>query len=89
MRLTFDGEARAFYVYVRDEDADVAMTKPIMQDELLVDYDKEGRLVGIEILGDPRYLAWVPKLLAQHDVPVPEHIHFDRLATAFEFAKAA
>ncbi len=48
MRLTYDDEADAAYVYVR-EGATVAQTE-VLEDGRIVDIDEEGRLIGVEIL---------------------------------------
>lgn len=74
--LAVEFEPRGDAVYLRLSDEAVTRTAEI-EDEVLVDYDAEGRLVGIEILGleDPgvvdvlarlkrRFAADVPRLLA-------------------------
>jgi len=48
MRMTYDEDADAFYVYAR-EGARVARSE-IMDDGRVVDLDVEDRLIGIEIL---------------------------------------
>ncbi len=52
MRLTYDEEADAIYVYVR-EGEHVARSE-ILEDGRVVDLDVAGRLIGIEILDASR-----------------------------------
>ena len=49
IRAGKDGGIQAVYITVRNNK--VAKTKEIVEDTLLADYDRRGRLVGIEILG--------------------------------------
>jgi uncharacterized protein YuzE len=57
VRVTYDAEADAAYVYLVDEIArgDVAETQvadiPLDQAALTVDFDADGRVLGIEVLG--------------------------------------
>ena len=44
-----DGSIQAVYITVRNNK--VAKTKEIVEDTLLADYDRRGKLVGIEVLG--------------------------------------
>lgn len=48
MRFTYDDEADAVYVYVR-EGVDVA-SSDVLEDGRTVDLDDRGRLIGVEIL---------------------------------------
>lgn len=48
MKITYDPEADAMYIYL-DENAEVFETKEINEDTI-IDYDKRGNIVGIEIL---------------------------------------
>ena len=48
MRMTYDQDADAVYVYAR-EGATVARSE-IIEDGRVVDLDTEGRLIGVEIL---------------------------------------
>ena len=47
MRITFDKKADAVYIYFKEQK--VANTKELDNDTF-VDYDREGRVVGIELL---------------------------------------
>ncbi|HEX6507138.1 MAG TPA: DUF2283 domain-containing protein [Chloroflexota bacterium] len=51
MRVTFDPVADAVYIYLREIERGGAV-KTITVDEALInlDFDKEGRLIGIEVL---------------------------------------
>jgi len=63
MRITYDGEADAAYVYLVDriEQGGVARTSvaghgsPAL-DSINLDFDADGRLLGIEVLGAGRVL---------------------------------
>ena len=48
MRITYDPEARAAYIYLMDE-GDVWVTRDI-NDQVIVDRNAEHRVVGIELL---------------------------------------
>ena len=50
MNYRYDPKADAAYIYLTDKKAKVAETKEL-SDEIFVDYDKEGRPLGIEIIG--------------------------------------
>ncbi len=50
MNVRYDPKADAAYIYLTDKKGKVAVTKEL-SDEVLVDYDSEGRPLGIEILG--------------------------------------
>lgn len=62
MRLTHDEEADAAYVYLVDEIArgEVAASRvaaiPLENASLTVDFDANGRVLGIEVLGASRVL---------------------------------
>ncbi|HLD06222.1 MAG TPA: DUF2283 domain-containing protein [Candidatus Nanoarchaeia archaeon] len=47
MKIRYDPDADAMYITLRD--AEVASTKK-MDKTTIVDYDKEGQLIGVEIL---------------------------------------
>ncbi len=47
MKITYDPEADAMYIYINK--SKVKETKKI-NDNTIVDYDKEGNIVGIELL---------------------------------------
>jgi uncharacterized protein YuzE len=58
MRITYDPTADAAYIYLREiEDGGVANTIPVDSTEgvsagdVNLDFDAEGRLIGIEVLG--------------------------------------
>lgn len=56
MRITYDGEVNAAYIYLRDviEPGGVKMTyccdRQKVDAEINLDFDTKGRLVGIEVL---------------------------------------
>ncbi len=54
MKLEYDRRADA--IYIRLKDADVASTREL-EDNLIVDLDEHGKLVGIELLFVSDYLA--------------------------------
>jgi uncharacterized protein YuzE len=56
MRLTFDPEANAAYVYIADEIADRAAVENLVVEregkgDIVLDFDANGHLPGIEIIG--------------------------------------
>ncbi len=62
MRITFDQEANAAYVYLVDtiEPGEVAATRfanvPLDSASINIDFDSDGRVLGIKILGARRIL---------------------------------
>lgn len=54
MKLEYDRRADA--IYIRLKEAEVATTREL-QDNLIVDLDEHGRLLGIELLFVSDYLA--------------------------------
>jgi uncharacterized protein YuzE len=62
MRIEYDHEVDAAYVYFRspEEPSEVAETVPVdpteIDGEINVDFDRDGRLVGIEIQTASRFL---------------------------------
>ncbi len=50
MNIKYDPKADSVYIYLTDKKTSVAETKEL-SDEIFVDYDKEGRPLGIEIIG--------------------------------------
>ncbi|MBI2672839.1 DUF2283 domain-containing protein [Candidatus Woesearchaeota archaeon] len=48
MKITYDSDADAMYICL-DERAQVDKTKEIEKD-VIVDYDKKGRIIGVELL---------------------------------------
>ena len=74
MRLTYDKEVGAAYLRIRDDGDDVGtvtsmpVTPPDvdgLDDHIVLDFDKAGRLVGIEFLTPERRL--LPSALAAAD----------------------
>ena len=61
MRVTYDPEIDAAYIYLREiETGGAAYTYParpeIETDMINLDFDREGRLIGIEVLSASRHL---------------------------------
>lgn len=51
MKITFDKEADAAYIYLKEDIRDGESIKTIkVNDNIILDFDKEGKLLGIEIL---------------------------------------
>jgi len=50
MNVKYDSKADAAYIYLTEKKSKVAETKEL-SDEVFVDYDKDGRPLGIEIIG--------------------------------------
>ncbi len=58
MKLTYDDEADAAYVYLRDQDAEIppkvaktiSCNEPFIKRLINLDFDSDGRLIGIEVL---------------------------------------
>ena len=50
VNVKYDPKADAAYIYLADKKTKVAETKELT-DEIFVDYDKEGKPLGIEIIG--------------------------------------
>ena len=50
MNVRYDPKADAAYIYLTDKKTTVTETKEL-SDEIFVDYDSEGRPLGIEIIG--------------------------------------
>lgn len=50
MNVRYDPKADAAYIYLTEKKSKVAETKEL-SDEIFVDYDSEGRPLGIEIIG--------------------------------------
>ncbi|MGB9775909.1 MAG: DUF2283 domain-containing protein [Anaerolineae bacterium] len=49
MRIYYDAEVDALYVQFRSLEPGMAQARPL-SDQIIADYDPEGRLVGLEIL---------------------------------------
>jgi uncharacterized protein YuzE len=69
LRLTWDGEADAGYPYLTDIGPGEAVSQRVSENpvdgvgDVIVDFDREGRLLGVEFL-DPRLLP--PRLQSEH-----------------------
>ena len=50
MKVNYDPEADSAYIYLTEEKSKVSETKEL-SDEIFVDYDKNGKPLGIEIIG--------------------------------------
>lgn len=52
MKVEFDKKAHALYIYTQGEigKGDIKETKEIIPDVLMLDYDVDGIILGIEIL---------------------------------------
>lgn len=57
MKITYDKEADAAYVYLKYpmEDGEAKKTVEI-SDNIIFDYDKDGKLIGVEILAASKVL---------------------------------
>ena len=51
MKMTYDEEARAFYIYIR-EGEEIARTETVLDGDILINLDKDvgGNILGVEIL---------------------------------------
>lgn len=51
MKMTYDEEARAFYLYIREGD-EIADTHIVLDGDMMINLDKdiEGNTLGVEIL---------------------------------------
>lgn len=57
MRVTFDRNANAAYIYLREIEPGGAYKTEVMEDAPIhLDFDKQGRLIGIEVLQATKYL---------------------------------
>ncbi len=64
MRIEFDKEADAAYIYLKDEIKSSEAKKQIcVSDEIIIDLDAEDKLLGIEILNARKNLSKVPQNL--------------------------
>lgn len=50
MRVTYDKEADAMYVYFEEPRAGAAKHTVALNDDIIVDFDKDKKIIGIEIL---------------------------------------
>ena len=63
MPITYDPSASAAYIYIVDRtDAGEAVDTRVTEDGLVLDFDKQGYLLGIEVLAAERVLR--PETLA-------------------------
>ncbi len=62
MKTTYAAKANAAYIYVTAKHGSITETAELSED-ILVDYDKEGRPVGVEILNAKNIL---PKKVFQY-----------------------
>jgi uncharacterized protein YuzE len=72
MRVTYDPEVDAAYIYLREIEVGGSvytyLAEPeIKTDMINLDFDREGRLIGIEVLSASRHLP--PELIAQAAPP--------------------
>ncbi len=66
MKFEYDKEADAAYIYLEDSIADSPAEKTIeLNDNIIVDFDKNGKLLGIEILSASKVLHKKSLLEAQ------------------------
>ena len=62
MKITYDGVADAAYIYLKYPiKAGEVKNTIALNDEIILDFDKNGKLIGIEILNAKKILA--PKVL--------------------------
>jgi uncharacterized protein YuzE len=73
MRLTYDPESGMAYLYLQEKPSGEAFDRSVeldddeLPDSLVVDIDREGRLIGIEIFGADHCLS--PQLREQAERP--------------------
>jgi uncharacterized protein YuzE len=72
MRVTYSPDVDAAYIYLREVEAGgvvytYSATPEIETDMINLDFDREGRLVGIEVLSASRHLP--PELIGQARAP--------------------
>ncbi len=66
MKITYDKEADAAYIYLEGSIEDGEAKKTVeLNDNIIVDFDKEGKLLGIEILNASKILNKKSLLEAQ------------------------
>lgn len=66
MRFEYDKNADAAYIYLEDSIADGEVDKTIeMNDNIILDFDKNGKLLGVEILDASKVLNKKSLLEAQ------------------------
>jgi len=58
MKMTFDKEADAAYIYVKDEIKKGEVKKTIsLNEDIIIDFDKDEKLIGVEILNASHVLS--------------------------------
>jgi len=66
MRFEYDKDVDAAYIYLEDSIADGEAEKTIeLNDNIILDFDKNGKLLGIEILSASKVLLQKSLLEAQ------------------------
>jgi len=57
MKIEYDKEIDAAYIYIEDEIKDGEVSKTIeLNENIIADFDDEGKLLGVEILNASRVL---------------------------------
>jgi uncharacterized protein YuzE len=70
MRVTYDRFANAAYIYLQKiEPGGVHRSVPVDAEDVVLDFDREGKLIGIEVLAADRVLA--REFLAQAELLGP------------------
>ena len=67
MRVTYDPESDAAYVYLAQTKLGEAVEQRFVEGGLILDFDKDGRLLGIEALDATRQLR--PEILRDAVLP--------------------
>lgn len=58
MKMTFDKEADAAYIYVKDNIEKGEVKKTIsLNEDIIIDFDKDEKLIGVEILNASHVLS--------------------------------
>lgn len=57
MKVTYDKEADAMYVYFEEPRAGSAKYTVALNDDIIVDFDKDKKIIGIEILSASQNLS--------------------------------
>lgn len=66
MKFEYDKDADATYIYLEDSIADGEVNKTIeLNDNIILDFDKNGKLLGVEILNASKLLNKKSLLEAQ------------------------
>lgn len=80
MQLTFDSDSRAMYINLTGR-TDYTVDKTIeMEPEVFVDLDKNGKILGIEILNPGFYsFHFLEKIAEQYNVPDLKRIHPEKI----------